>query len=86
MRTNVDEKAQTLKLLLLDGRRLTVSELDDILKTNNSPQVVNRLRKSGVPVQMEWKTNPNTKTRYGVYFLPKEKKENRILNQTYSRA
>ena len=69
---------QRLKLLLLSGEKLTVAELDDILKTNNSPEVVRRLRNQEFTVELEWRTNPKTKTRYGVYYHPMKKKESRV--------
>lgn len=77
---------QTLKLLLLDGKSLTVAELDKRLKTNNSAEVVRRLRQSGFPVITTWKTNEKTGARYGEYSHKKTKAVSKIKSQAYRLA
>ncbi len=69
---------QRLKLMLLSGKKLTVAELEDIFETNNAPQIVNRLRKTGFTVDMEMKKNKKKNKVYGEYSHTEKAKVNRI--------
>jgi hypothetical protein len=79
------ESTQLAKLMLLDRKELTVAQMDRKFKTNNSAEIINRLRKSGMPIETRWEKNEKTGKRYGVYFYVPPKKENRILTRQYSR-
>lgn len=69
---------QLVKIALLAGKRLTVRDIDKMCSTNNGAEIVNRLRKQGYNVVTEWYNNENTGKRFGVYSIPKTKKQNRI--------
>lgn len=58
-------KKEIVKKLLLQGKKLTVRQLDRICETNNSPEKIRQLRKE-MPIRMDWKTSKNG-NRYGVY-------------------
>jgi hypothetical protein len=77
---------QTVKLKLMDRQELTVALLDKRCSTNNGAEIINRLRKSGMPIETRWEKNEKTGKRYGVYFYVPPKKENRITAGTYSRV
>lgn len=57
---------QRVKTLLLEGKKFTVQKLDKLLSTNNSAEVIRRVRKL-IPVKTEWKRNRKTGKRYGEY-------------------
>lgn len=80
----IDDKLQRLKLMLLDGKFLTVRYMDRVFKVNNSPDLILRLRKE-MKVSMKWAVNEEG-VRYGIYFYERPKKVNRITAGTYSRA
>lgn len=77
---------QLVKIALLSGRKLTVREMDKEFSTNNSAEIIRRLRAEGMVIDTTWKLNEKTGKRYGEYSTPKAKKVNRITSQTYSRV
>lgn len=74
------------KLMLMSRKELTVAQMDKMFNTNNSAEIVNRLRKSGMDIDMRWERNKKTKKRYGVYFYVPPKKVNRITSGQYARS
>jgi hypothetical protein len=74
---------QTVKLKLLNRQELTVALLDKNCSTNNSAEIIRRLRKSGMPIETRWEKNEDTGKRYGVYFYVPPKKVNRIGSGKY---
>lgn len=79
MKTN---STQRVKLLLLSGKKLTVQQLDKKLKTNNSAEIIRRVRRD-IDVGMKWRKNRKTKKRYGVYFYIPKPKVDRIKTREY---
>lgn len=58
-------KKEIVKKLLLSGRRLKVKQLDKMLDTNNSPEIISQLRKE-MPIRTDW-VHPKGGTRHGIY-------------------
>lgn len=58
-------KKEIVKKLLLSGKKLKVRQLDRMLDTNNSCEVIRRLRKE-IPIVTQWVTSKNG-VRHGVY-------------------
>jgi hypothetical protein len=54
------ESTQLAKLMLLNRKELTVAYMDRRFKTNNSAEIINRLRKSGMPIETRWEKNEDT--------------------------
>jgi chromosome condensin MukBEF MukE localization factor len=80
------DTTQRAKLMLLARKELTVAEMDRMFSTNNSAEIINRLRKSGMNIDMGWETNEKTGKRFGVYFYVPTKKVNRITSRQYART
>lgn len=69
-------KQELVKDLLERGRYMAV-ELNRLANTGDARKCISRLRtdfrngiKGGADVQDEWHTNPKTKARYKVYWIP----------------
>ena len=58
-------KKEIVKKLLLQGKRLKVRQLDRMLDTNNSCEIIRTLRKE-MPIRTDWVTSKNG-VRHGVY-------------------
>lgn len=80
------DTTQRAKIMLLARKELTVAQMDKMFNTNNSAEIINRLRKSGMNIDLRWETNKKTGVRYGVYFYVPPKKVNRITSGQYARA
>jgi predicted transcriptional regulator len=80
------DTTQRAKLMLLARKELTVAEMDKMFSTNNSAEIINRLRKQGMSIDTRWETNEKTGKRYGVYFYVPPKKVNRITSRQYARS
>lgn len=79
------DTTQRAKLILLSRQELTAAQMDKMFKTNNSSEIINRLRKQGMKIETRWETNEKTGKRYGVYFYVPPKKVNRITSGQYAR-
>jgi predicted transcriptional regulator len=80
------DTTQRAKLMLLARKELTVAEMDKMFSTNNSAEIINRLRKQGMSIDTRWEANEKTGKRYGVYFYVPPKKVNRITSRQYARS
>jgi len=82
----MSDSTQRAKLILLARQELTVAQMDKMFRTNNSAEIINRLRKQGMKIETRWETNKATGKRYGVYFYVPPKKVNRITSGQYARS
>jgi hypothetical protein len=82
----MNNSTQRAKLMLLARQELTVAQMDKMFHTNNSAEIINRIRKQGLKIDLRWETNKKTGQRYGVYFYVPPKKVNRITSGQYSRV